>query len=285
MIAIRLIMLLYTLLVSACGGGGASAPQSSSRPPVKMIVQNGTQAMPGFNASANFPRDDADPAASAAEQARAPGDVILIMAPIRDTAFTQLDAWLAAARQHPSIRWVYVFDEMCWYGNLDGCQHADEISAAARRVRAAGLQSVVSIDTGIILSPAFEKVDLGAFDVILVVDYPDAYINQDARGCALSVNRLTNLLACSITKLRAKGFAGEVGYVYQAFGIAPDGTPLTDQLAAALEADLKAQRETIAAAPALGATWIVAFGLFPYENLTAPLYAGKGTAIEPLVLP
>ncbi len=136
-----------------------------------------------------------------------------------------------------------------------------------------------------ILHPDFKLKDPGAFDAILIVNYPSIYINQDAGGCVMSVNVLTNLLACSIAKLKAIGFTGEIGYVYQCCGISPNGTPLIDTLAASLLDDLKTQRETIAAAPALGVTWLVCFGLYPWDRLTAPLYSGKGTPIEALVLP
>lgn len=278
----RWLLALAVAVLAACGGGGSAAVPA---PMVRMMVQNGTAVVPGFNASANFPRDDTPIAQAVAEQAQAPGDVILIMAPFRDTAFAHLDQWLGEAKKYPNIKWVYVFDELCWYGQLGtGCAHQQEVVDAARHVHQAGYKSVIAMDVGVIHDASWKALDINAFDVILVVDYPDVYIlDQDVHGCSVASNPLTNFLACSIQELRRRGFAGEIGLVYQGFGLALDGTDLSARLVARLHDDLVLQRQTVADAPGLGVTWLVNFGFFPFDGLTWPLYPGKGSPIEPLV--
>lgn len=274
---------MLAMIVAACGGGAASAEYPPARSPshfIRMMVRGSNiDPVPGANSSVSFP-DSTDPVASTAQQAALPGDVVLTMVPFKDTAFLRLAEWITAALSHPNVPWVYLYDELFWEGGTIKIGEGEQpVIAAAQRVHAAGLKTVVSIMPDVILDAAFALAQPNAFDVIAIDDYPSIRLHQTAPGCpSTSPNLAVRRMDCSVQKLRRMGYSGEVWYVYQAFGDSDD---------ADLVSNLEQQREAIRIAPALGFTGLVAFGFFDTGTgasaIGAPLYPGKGTPIEPLV--
>jgi hypothetical protein len=103
----------------------------------------------------------------------------------------------------------------------------------------------------------------------------------DLRGCTSGINYLADLFYCSAQKLRAMGFTGQVGYIYQAFSLhsVPEAT---------LRQQLLEQRTAVDAAEAMGASAIMPWGLYlgAAELQREPdLYPLAGTRLERLVRP
>jgi hypothetical protein len=228
---------------------------------------------PQFNASASFPAQST-PAQEVAQQAALPGDVILTMQPFRDARFLRLGEYLQAAKAYPSIKWVYLYDEMYWTGSRVAIgEHDAAISAAAAQVRSADLKTAVTLMPDVVLHEQFHF-DAAAFDVVLLDPYPQAPTGL-TNTCVFNENSQTTLLACAVQKLRAHGYAGEIWYVYQGFWLEESD----------VEDKLRRQRETIRDAPALGITGLVAFGLFPGAHMRPPLTPGIGSPYESLLVP
>jgi hypothetical protein len=270
-------ILLAALLLAACGGGGSSAPAVPGYA-VKMMTRlafsGPVPADPGFNASAIGPRQWADVPASVAQQAAAPVDALLLIGPRGD--LSGLPAYLAEAAKYPGrFPWVYLYDELGWEGGAValGARWSD-VEAAAATVHAAGLQAAVSILPDVILAPGFTPP--AGLDVIAVDVYPSGRGTPTIPpGCATSANPYTDLLACSVQRLRAAGFHGQVWYIYEAFGNSAEPD---------LAAKLLQQRQTIAAGPALGVSGLVAYGyIADPAALPPPLYQGKSSPIDALV--
>lgn len=269
--------LLFTIALglAACGGAGGSQSDYAT----KLIVQSSPQQAngAGFNASAVFPElPELDAAKGVAQQLLAPGAVDVTLYPsTKGGNFQALPGYLQEAAKHADrARWVYVYDELFWEsGRIAIGAHEPEIVAAAHQVQQAGLKSSISILPEVILTPGFALQDPAAFDVIMIDAYPSLRFTADLSGCNFTGNTNTQLLHCSVQKLRDAGFKGEVWYIYQAFGDSQD---------ADLVAKLQQQRETIALAPSFGVTGLVSFGFYMKPN-PGPLYAGEGSPIASLV--
>jgi hypothetical protein len=273
---VKRLILLAALLLTACGGGGSSSPAVpaySVRMMTRLAFSGPVPADHGFNASAIGPMQWSDVAANVAQQAASPADLMLLIGARGD--LSQLSAYLTEAVKYPRFRWVYLYDELGWEGDQIALgAHWGDVEAAADMVHAAGLQTAVSILPDVILAPGFAP-PFGV-DVIGVDVYPSGRGTPTIpAGCATSANPYTDLLACSVQRLRADGFKGQVWYIYEAFGnsVEPD-----------LAAKLAKQRETIAAAPALGVSGLVAYGYIASPAaLPPPLYQGQGSPIDSLV--
>ena len=237
-------------------------------------------AEPTYNASIQF-AVETDPAKSVAEQSLLPGTVLLTTGPTRTTGFADFSSYLQEAVKYPNIRYIYLYDELFWTGSRIAIgKDETETLAAARLSHAVGLKTVVTILPYVVLDPAFALVDSNAFDVIALDLYPSmAWSGSHLGGCRYNDNLQTNLLYCSVQKLRSKGFKGEIWYAYQAFGV--NTKPIET-----LKTELAAQRDTIADAPAFGVTGLVPFGLYLTADQIAQepfLFQGQGSAIESLV--
>lgn len=138
-------------------------------------------------------------------------------------------------------KWVYVYDELFWKDT----HPEQEVVDAALALQAKGLLTAVSILPEIVLSPEFKLLNPNAYNVIGIDIYPSLGIDWNTQGCKYNDNLYTTMLKCSIDKLRTMGFTGEIWYIYQDF-------QLDDKR-------LVLQKETIAAAPGLGATGLVAY--------------------------
>lgn len=224
---------------------------------------------PGFNASIITPSVQA--VESIAQQASFPGDVAITIGRAKQTEFPLLDAYLEEAKKYPNIKWVYLYDELGWEGNKIDLEKYKEILEPARKIQAAGFKTAVTILPEVILTPGF-TLDYKAFDVIAIDVYPSLGIDW-TMGTKVSDNKVTNALANAIAALRAKGFTGEIWYVYQGFGIHTDPD---------LEKNMLLQRETMNAAGYMGATGLVCFGMYDDTgtNLPDPLFPGKASSIE-----
>lgn len=213
-------------------------------------------------------------------QAAAPCDVALTLRSARDVAeYSHLGEYWAEARNHPNIKWVYLYDEMFWeHGRVEIGANERAITNAARLVRSVGLKSAVTILPEVILDSAFAFGEIDVFDVITVDIYPSLGIGWQTGPYPLDPNPYYTMIDHSVRKLRDMGYAGEIWYVFQAFGDSSDRDLMTR---------LQLQREALGRAPSLGVTGAVSFGLYDESgtNLAYPLYQGKGTALEPLVMP
>jgi hypothetical protein len=272
----RVLLAIALLALVGCGGGGTSAPATPVYQ-VKMMARlahiGAVPAEPGFNASVMTPGAVTAIDDSVEQQASAPADVALTIGAAKSLDFSTLPAYLQAAASHSNVRWVYLYDELYWTGSVQLGLGADQVERAVGVIHAAGKLAAVSILPDVILAPGFEL--LPGLDVIVVDVYPAARPNASFANCPGN-NPYSAALACSVHRLRALGYTGQIWYAYEAFGDVdvPD-----------LASKLTQQRQTIAAAPALGVSGLVAFGFYDdtHTNLLPPLYPGHGSPIEPLV--
>ena len=237
-------------------------------------------AEPTYNASIQF-SVETDPAKSVAEQSRLPGKVVLTTGPTHTAGFADFSSYLQEAVKYPNIQYIYLYDELFWTGSRIAIgKDETETLAAAQRSRAAGLKTMVTILPYVVLDPTFALADSNAFDVITLNPYPSmAWSGNFLGNCSYNENLQTNLLYCSVQKLRSTGFKGEIWYVYQAFG-------MNTKSIETLKTELAAQRDTIAAAPGFGVSGLVPFGLYLTADQIAKepyLFQGQGSAIESLV--
>lgn len=290
-------IVLLGVMAAACGGGGGtSAPVAAASAavdgpmPSDLVMRYQTRLMvhptdkvvnePGFNLSAQTHYNESDPVKSVAAQASLPGDVLMLPGFTRKNGFVNLDVYLQEALKYPNIKYVYLYDELFWNGNgISIGKDEVETLEAARKTHAAGLKTAITFQPSVVLDPAFAIKDINAFDVIGLDPYPSAFISNYTGDCKYNDNLQTTLLYCSIQKLKALGYKGDLWYVYQAFGV-NTVKPET------LKADLAAQRDTIAIAPSFGVVGVAPFGLYlGTEEITTEsfLYQGQGSAIESLV--
>lgn len=260
------------------------------------------------------PIEEHDPVLSARRQASLGGNVILWIGGKSDEVVRNFPALIAEAAKHANFTHVYLYDELFWNGDtfqIEIGRHEDLVLEGARIAHAAGLKTVVTILPDVILDPAFKLADINAFDGISIDVYPSIRISNDLHGCQVQGNLYEQLLACSVQKLRGMGFVGQIGYIYQAFGVrtvaaqktmmaqrAALGLPVITSprakitAAPASEQDmanlLMLQRVAIDNAAALGADAVMPWGLYlglPEIAREPYLYALGGTALEYLVRP
>jgi len=215
-------------------------------------------ANPSPYSSQIHPIVEADPVRSVQRQAALGGNVILWIGSKDQYSVDRLQSMLAEARNHTNITHVYVYDEIGWSpSGFNMSLHRAEIYQASRMVRAAGFKVLVTFLPDVILREDFDW-DVSQFDGISIDVYPSIRPSQpDMRGCHYSAinNYLANLAYCSARKLRDRGFAGQLGYIYQAFGI-------TGESEASLKAGLILQREAVDHADAMGFDAIMPFGMW-----------------------
>ena len=113
---------------------------------------------------------------------------------------------------------VYVQDEadLCSTGPCPG-RDTYLINLATTLAHAAGLKTAITIAPMVILDPGFI---LPNIDVIGIDPY---YVTaQSAGDCQMSANPTANLWKCSVARLRAKGFTGQLVFVGAGFGLVTD---------------------------------------------------------------
>lgn len=256
--------------LAACGGGGDYDHRVIS----VFDINNADQA--GFTGTTSPPADDAQE--SVANQLKGRGEIILQIPAVWDGNFAKyLPHLLEADKHHDRITTIYVKDEM-FHTPRGGVQiglYEQETTEAALAVQAHGFKSAVSILPQVILAPNFKLANMKAFDVIGVDVYPSQLAGDGNLNCApVTDNPVSNLLYCSVEKLRTMGYTGEIWFLYQAFGDPRD--PMLKQ-------HLQQQRETILQAPTIGVNGLVSFGYDMYSTYEAPLFGLKGTSMDPLV--
>ncbi|MFZ2309622.1 MAG: hypothetical protein WAW73_09405 [Rhodoferax sp.] len=229
------------------------------------------------------PIEEADPVRSVARQAALGGPVILWIGRNPSDAQRNYPALIAEAARYSNIQHIYLYDELFWHdGSMAMGLHEAEVLQGARLARAAGLQPLVTILPDVILHTDFALADINALSGIAVDVYPSIRpTTPDLGGCRFSENHLENLMYCSAQKLRRMGFTGQIGYIYQAFGLHSQPEPLLREL-------LLLQRQAVDNAEALGASAVMPWGLYlgRAELAREPdLYPLAGTKLERLVRP
>lgn len=207
------------------------------------------------NISRMMPVTERDVVASVAKQAQAPGNVILWVNGKDAWAVANFENFLKEALKYPGkFTHVFIYDEVYWtpVGYVAN-YHRKEIEWAADLAHAHGFKTIVTILPHVIHQPDFE-LDLSKFDVVAVDPYPSIYLPTDIGTCTFSANYLETLVACTVQKLRAKGYKGFIGYIYQAFGIKTESHE-------ALVRGLTMQRQAVCNAKALGVDVTMPFGL------------------------
>jgi hypothetical protein len=179
-----------------------------------------------------------------------------------------------------NYEYIYVYDELFWdfTGEYMG-RHEDEVIAASKYVRSKGLKNATVILPNTILNQDFKLKDPSVFDVLAIDVYPSMLGPYNLGTCKYNNNLYSNLLYCSIQKLRKMGYKGPIWYVYQAFGMNTEDKQTFIN-------NMKLQQETIKSAGAMGVTGIVPFGLYlGKEELTEQpfLIQGAGTDFEYLI--
>jgi hypothetical protein len=273
----RGLMLAAAVALASCGGGGSDSSPTAAYPVRALVNQTASVvAAPQFNVSFFWPdAGTADPAASVALQASYPGDVGIVTPNTKANGFADFDQWVAAASAHSNVKYFYVYDEVFWKGNVIAIGADEEgINAAARAAHAAGYLSTVTIMPNVVLAPDFKLQAPNDLDVIALDLYPQLVLDTSTHGCAYDANPYTTMLYCSVQKLRAQGYTGQIWYVPQAFEV-------TTQDHAQFLAQLKQQQETIAIAPSFGVTGIAPYGL--YWTTGAPFKQGADSDFESMV--
>lgn len=288
----RLPAFLLCLFLAACGGssgspaGATAAAAPSARPAAayqhRALVNQTENVIQDASYDTGFlsvPRwVPNDPATSVQRAAAFHGDVGIVPWPQPKLfGFGTLPQFIAAAKAYSNIKYFYVYDELFYENGAIsiGAKEAD-ITAAARSVQAAGYQSTATIMANVILDPAFRLQTPDAFDVIGIDLYPSALLGTDTGNCSHDANPYTTMLYCSVQKLRAQGFHGQIWYVFQAF--APIGAD-----PALLTSRLQQQRETITKAPSFGVTGVIPYGLYWSTAPDEPFVPGEGSSFQSLV--
>jgi hypothetical protein len=286
---VRALLLPLIAFVASCGGGGISslAPQvpgvQAAAAYQYAALVNQTEVIvqhPRFTTSflSVPPWIPDDPVTSLARQASYPGDVGIVVSPApKKVGFGNLGKFIAAAAPYPNVKYFYVYDEMFFEnGAISVGAKEDEIDAAAKVVRVAGYKATVTIMPNVILDRGFAMKEPNNFDVIAIDLYPSALLSTDTGGCTYNSNPYTTMLYCSVQKLRAQGYQGQIWYAYQAFAVKP-------QDGAELVAQLELQQETIAQARTFGVVGIIPYGLFWSLPPGSPYVQGYGSSFQSLV--
>lgn len=282
----RLCLLAIVALLAGCGGGSSepSAPVSIALPWAMVQPSDRVMLDPGYSLQIQ-PLSELDPATSVLAQSKLPGNVILWAGFTKGAGFSTFPAFVEQAKKYPKITHAYIYDELFWSLQAKTVIGLDEVAVlqAAKVAHDAGLKTVVTILPGVILDPAFRLADINAFDVIAIDVYPSSRPHDASQlgSCKYNDNLYSNLLFCSIQKLRAMGFRGDAWHIFQSFGVHTE----TDAL---LREHLTLQRETIRDAEKIGAAGLVPFGLYLSAETIANepfLYQLAGTPLESLVRP
>lgn len=274
----NILMLLVITLLTACG---------SQAQPLKVFVQPSDRvvAAPGYAAMVQ-PLQEPNVALSVWKQSQLPGPVILWVGAKQDRAQTiaNFPATISEATKYPGkFPYVYLYDEAGWC-DTGICYWTDEdvVLQGAALARSVGIKTIITILPDVILDPRFALKDINAFDDISIDVYPSIRpTTPNLSGCRFSDNLLENLFFCSVSKLRQLGFTGQIGYIYQAFGLhsEPPGV---------LRSKLELQRQAINNAAAMGADAVMPWGLYlgaPEIAREPDLFQLGGTEYEGLVTP
>lgn len=259
---------LLFVTLAACGGTAAPAPLTplaspTPTPPLRIFVQPSDRveaaAAAGYDAQIQS-IEDPDDASMVARQAALGGPVILWLGKNKSRAtLERAPRLMREALRYPTIRWVYLYDELFWAGYPDGIRiglHEDEVLQGAAQAHANGLSTIVTILPDVILDPRFALKDMAAFDGISIDVYPSiSPTTPDLQGCRWDGSVSADLFYCSAQKLRKMGYRGKIGYIYQSFGMhsVPPAT---------LAAQLAQQRAAVAQAGAMGADAVMPWGMF-----------------------
>ena len=210
--------ILLTLLLLAGGGSALSAPWKIMAQPSDRLVSSA-----GYDAVIRPTPPGAilpDVVSDVAKQAALGGSVILWIGGKTQAVVDRFPALIQEAKKYPNIQWVYLADELCWTGTLGTpCQYEAEVMWGAKIAHDAGLNTLVTILPDVILHPSFHLRDINALDGISIDVYPSIRVSNELYGCRYSDNLIENLLRCSIDKLRAQGFKGKIGYIFQGFAL------------------------------------------------------------------
>jgi len=126
----------------------------------------------------------------------------------------------------------------------------------------------------------FKLENINAYDGISIDVYPSIRPTVPLLGsCRFSDNELENLFYCSAQKLRSLGFTGEIGYIFQGFGMR--GESHDHRMSYLIK-----QRQAIDNAAAMGATAVMSFGkvLGVVEQQAEPILEPLGNTIyEPWI--
>jgi hypothetical protein len=261
------------------------ATNTAQAEPIAVMLQPSDRIVnPSPYSSTIQPIDEVDPVRSVQKQcAASSGNVILWIGARSLYSVERLHIMLDEAHKCPQITHVYVYDEIGWtHEGLNMKLHRAEIYQGVRMVRAAGYKVLVTILPDVILRSDFDW-DVSQFDAISVDVYPGIRSTQpDLHGCFYTPinNYLANLAYCSAQKLKGLGFTGQLGYIYQAFGIY--GVPESQ-----LKADLILQREAIDYAEAMGFDAVLPFGMYlgAAEQAKEPIYPLGNTKFRRLIQP
>jgi len=271
------------LLLAAilCGCGGTQARPTN----VCLQPSDGPVYMAGCDVSV-LTSNKVDVAANVAQQASVPGEMILWAGKKQNWERTvaQFPAIVAESKKYPGkFNWVYLYDEIGWCPTgLCWFDHEDKVLEGAAYARAAGLKTLVTILPDVILDPRFALKNINAYDGINIDVYPSIRPTvPDFGTCRFSGNHLENLFYCASQKLRQQGFTGQIGYIYQGFGLR--GESHEHRMAYLMQ-----QRQAIDNAAAMGATAVMAFGvvLGAEEQAAEPILEPfGGTPYAPWVAP
>lgn len=277
---IRNTAVVCAVLLSAC--------TAQSKPVVGCLQpSNGPVVMHGCSISILI-STKTDPVANVAHQASTPGEMILSVGrkEQRDWTIQNFSTLIAESKKYPGkFTWVHLYDEIGWCPGSGICWFMDEdvVAQGAAIARANGMKTVATIMPEVILDPRFQLRDINMLDGISIDVYPSVKPNipVDFRGCKFNGNASADLFYCAGQKLRAMGFVGQLGLIYQGFGMTFDTHDQRMQY-------LLEQRKAIDNAQAMGADAVMAFGChlgkeeLQAEPVLVPLC---GTQYEWLVRP
>ncbi len=275
----RVVVFFLMLLMMGCSG-------SVTAKPINVCVQpsDGPVYMQGCDASV-LTSNVFDPVANVAHQAKVAGPMVLWTGKKANWNQTvqQFTALVDESKKYGNkFEWVYLYDEIGWCPNSGLCwfDHEDTVLAGAAYAHSKGLKTLVTILPDVILDPRFKLKDINAYDGISIDVYPSIRPTKpDFGSCKFSDNELENLFYCSAQKLRSLGFTGQLGYIFQGFGIR--GESHDHRMFYLIK-----QRQAIENASAMGATAVMSFGkiLGAVEQQEEPfLEPFGGTIYEPWI--
>jgi hypothetical protein len=241
-----------TIMLIGCGGQVTAKPIN-----VCLQPSDGPVYMQGCDASV-LTSNIIDPVANVAHQAMVPGSMILWAGKKQNWERTvaQFTTIVDESKKYGNkFEWVYLYDEIGWCPTgLCWFDHEDTVLAGAAYARSKGLKTLVTILPDVILDPRFNLKNINAYDGISIDVYPSIRPTVPNLGsCRFSDNELENLFYCSAQKLRSLGFTGQIGYIFQGFGLR--GESHDHRMSYLIK-----QRQAIDNAAAMGATAVMSFG-------------------------